>query len=50
MYRFYYVYNVYLYLYVCCAHLDFVRFEHSVCRGSLMTTYKYIYIEIDREI
>ena len=26
----------------------FVRFEHSVCRGSLMTTYIYIYIYIDR--
>ena len=22
-------------------HLVFVRFEHSVCRGSLMTTYIY---------
>ena len=26
------------------AHLASVRFEHSVCRGSLMTTYIYIYI------
>ena len=25
-------------------HLASVRFEHSVCRGSLMTTYIYIYI------
>ena len=25
------------------AHLTSVRFEHSVCRGSLMTTYTYIY-------
>ena len=24
-------------------HLASVRFEHSVCRGSLMTTYIYIY-------
>ena len=24
------------------AHLASVRFEHSVCRGSLMTTYIYI--------
>ena len=23
-----------------------VRFEHSVCRGSLITTYAYIYIYI----
>ena len=23
-----------------------MRFEHSVCRGSLMTTYIYIYIYI----
>ena len=28
------------------AHLASVRFEHSVCRGSLMTTYIYIYIYI----
>ena len=28
------------------AHLPSVRFEHSVCRGSLMTTYIYIYIYI----
>ena len=29
------------------AHLAYVRFEHSVCRGSLMTTiYIYIYIYI----
>ena len=26
------------------AHLASVRFEHSVCHGSLMTTYIYIYI------
>ena len=28
------------------AHLASVRFEHSVCRGSLMTTNIYIYIYI----
>ena len=27
-------------------YLASVRFEHSVCRGSLMTTYIYIYIYI----
>ena len=27
-------------------HLASVRFEHSVCHGSLMTTYVYIYIYI----
>ena len=27
-------------------HLTSVRFEHFVCRGSLMTTYIYIYIYI----
>ena len=25
-------------------HLASVRFEHSVCRGSLMATYIYIYL------
>ena len=25
--------------YIYYAHLAFVRFEHSVCSGSLMTTY-----------
>ena len=28
------------------AHLAFVRFKHSVCRGSLMTNYNYIIHEI----
>ena len=33
--------------YIYYAHLASVRFEHSVCRGSLMTTYDhYIYIYI----
>ena len=27
-----------------------VRFEHSLCRGSLMTTYIYIYIYISYNI
>ena len=37
-----YIY-IYTYIYICnilhiyYAHLVFVRFEHSVCRGSLMT-------------
>ena len=30
--------------YIYYAHLASVRFEHSVCRGSLMTTYIYIHI------
>ena len=30
--------------YIYYVHLASVRFEHSVCRGSLMTTYIYIYI------
>ena len=33
--------------YIYYAHLASVRFEHSVCRGSLMTTYiTYIYIYV----
>ena len=32
------------YIYIYYAHLASVRFEHSVCRGSLMTTYTYIHI------
>ena len=41
---------MYIYVYICIykhiyyAHLASVRFEHSVCRGSLMTTYIYVYI------
>ena len=35
---------MYVYIYIYYAHLASVRFEHSVCRGSLMTTYIYIYI------
>ena len=31
--------QIYIYLYY--AHLASVRFEHSVCRGSIMTTYIY---------
>ena len=31
-------------LHIYYAHLASARFEHSVCRGSLMTTYIYIYI------
>ena len=31
---------------MCYAHLASVRFDHSVCRGSLMITYKYINIYI----
>ena len=34
------------YIYIYYAHLASVRFQHSVCRGSLMTTYIYIYIYI----
>ena len=29
-------------LHIYYAHLAFVRFEHSVCHGSLLTTYIYI--------
>ena len=28
-----------IYIYIYYAHLVFVEFDHSVCRGSLMTTY-----------
>ena len=35
---------VFMMTYICYAHLASVRFEHSVCRGSLMATYIYIYI------
>ena len=31
-------------MYGSYVHLASVRFEHSVCHGSLMTTYIYIYI------
>ena len=31
------------------AHLAFVRFEHSVCHGSFMTTYINIYIYIKKQ-
>ena len=34
------------YIHIYYAHLASVRFEHSVCRGSLMTTNIYIYIYI----
>ena len=33
---------IYIYIYIYYAHLASVRFEHSVCRGSLMTIYIYI--------
>ena len=33
-----------LYIYIYYAHLASVRFEHSVCLGSLMTISIYIYI------
>ena len=36
-----YIY-IYIYIYIYHVHLTSVRFLHSVCRGSLMTTY-YIY-------
>ena len=31
---------------ICYTYLAFVRFEHSVRRGSLMVTYAYTYIHI----
>ena len=31
------------------AHLASVRFEHSVCRGSLIISYIYVCIYIERE-
>ena len=43
MYVYVYV-CMYMYMHIYYAHLASVRFEHSVCRGSLMTTYIYIYI------
>ena len=45
---------IYIYIYIYNVHLASVRFEHSVCRGSLMNTYMttytyiiYIYIYIN---
>ena len=35
-----------MYIYIYQAHLAFVRFEHSVCRGSLITYHIYICIYI----
>ena len=32
---------IYIYIYIYYVLLAFVRFEHSMCRGSLMTTYIY---------
>ena len=34
----------YIFTYIYYAHPASVRFEHSVCRGSLMTTYDHLYI------
>ena len=34
-------------MHICYAHLAFARFEHSVCRGSLMTTYIWIWMYMD---
>ena len=34
--------TLFSWLHIYYAHLVSVRFEHSVCRGSLMTTYIYI--------
>ena len=39
---------VYIYIYIYYAHFASVRFEHSVCPGSLVTTYDYIYMNISR--
>ena len=36
--------TLFSWLHIYYAHLVFVRSEHSVCRGSLMTTYIYIYL------
>ena len=33
-------------MYVYYVHLAFVRFEHSLCRGPLMTNYVYAYTYI----
>ena len=41
IYIYMYIY-IYIYIYIYNAHLASVRFEHSVCRGSLMTIYIYI--------
>ena len=35
---------------MCYAHLAFVRFVQSVCRGSLTTTYIYIYLYVERRL
>ena len=34
-----YAYTLFLWLYICCTHLSFVRLEQFVCRGSLISTY-----------
>ena len=34
---------------VCYAYLASVRFEHFVCRGSIITTYTYIYYTVELE-
>ena len=38
--------TLFSWLHIYYARLASVRFEHSVCRGSLMTTNIYIYIHI----
>ena len=43
----YIIYNIYIYIYILWlhiyyAHLASARFEHSVCRRSLKTTYIYL--------
>ena len=43
MYVYIVIIYIYIYIYIYYAHLAFVRFEHSVWRGSLMTTFLYIY-------
>ena len=37
VYKYIYIY-IHIYIYIYHAHLASVRFEHSVCHGSLMTT------------
>ena len=36
--------SLFSWLHIYYAHLASVRFEHSVCRGSLMTTCVYVYM------
>ena len=46
MYGYTLLISLFSWLHIYYAHLAYVRFEHSVCRRSFITTYIYIYIYI----